>query len=47
MCYVDAYYKKNVSMPDDASSGGGKPMSSMSFREEPFSLGQTNKFIDN
>ena len=29
MCYVDKYVKDQISMPGDASSGGGKPMPSM------------------
>ena len=34
-------------MPDNASSGGGKPMASTSSNKVLFSLGHTINFIDN
>ena len=43
MCYVDAYDKNNVSMPDDASSGYGRPMTSTSSKEALLSIFQKNQ----
>ena len=33
MCSVDTYEKEHVSMPDDASSGSGRPIPSTSSKE--------------
>ena len=33
MCAVDTYEKSHLSMPDDASSGGGIPMTITSSKE--------------
>ena len=47
MCAVDVYDKEHVPMPDDVSSGVGRPMPITSPKEALFSLGQTINFIDN
>ena len=47
MCYADAYEKEHVSMTDDESSVGGRPMPNMSSKEAFFSLDHTIKFSDN
>ena len=47
MCSVDVYYKEHVSMHNDASSGGGRPIPSKSSTEPLFSLGYKIKFIGN
>ena len=41
------YYKEHVPIPNGASSEGGRPMSSMSYREALISLCQTINFIEN
>ena len=47
MCYVDAYGKKPLSMPGAASSGGVRPIPSLSYKEAVFSLVHAINFIDN
>ena len=47
MCSANVYDKEHVTMPDDASSGGGLPMTSTSSKEALFSLVLNIKFIDN
>ena len=47
MCSVDAYDKEHISIPDDVSSDGGRPMPSKSSKESLLSLGHTMNFIDN
>ena len=46
MCDVCAYYKEHVTMPDYASSGGGRPMTIKSQKGAIFALSQTIIFID-
>ena len=45
MCYVDMYEKEHVLMPDYASSGGRRPVTTMSSKKALFSLGHTIIFI--
>ena len=40
------YYKEHVPISNGASSEGGRPMPSMSYREALISLGQTINFIE-
>ena len=47
MCAVDVYDKDHVTMHDDASSVGGRPIPSMSYKEACISIGHTIRFIDN
>ena len=47
MLDADAYDKDNVPIPDDESSGGGRPMPITPYKEARISLGQTINFIDN
>ena len=45
MCSINDYSKENAPMPDDTSSGGGRPMPSTSSKEVLISFGHTIKFI--
>ena len=45
MCYVDMYEKEHVLMPDYASSGGRRPVTTMSSKKALFSLGHKIIFI--
>ena len=47
MCDFYNYSKEHVSMPDDASSGGGIPITSMSYNKTLLSLVHTINSIDN
>ena len=47
MCSVDAYNKEHVLMTSDASSVGGRPMTSKPSKKALYSLGHTINFIDN
>ena len=47
MCSGNSYDKEHVPMPVDASSGGGRPITSTSYKEALFSLGQKINFIYN
>ena len=47
MCSVYAYGKDHVPMTSDASSGGGIPITSMSYNETLLSLVHTINSIDN
>ena len=47
MCSVYTYNKGHVLIPDDAITGGGIPIPSVSYKDALYHLCQKIKFLDN